>query len=102
MLNNLQTQINALNVSGNFGTPVDIRTYTSTAYTCPSDGYIKAMPNGEVNNYISVYINDVELAIHRTLSYACPPHTAIYVRKGMMVRVQYNVAPTAALFIPIS
>ena len=102
-LNGNVTQINSnLNEMQNniFDAPINIVEYTTTSYICPSDGYIKALPNGNIGDYIIVYINDVMLGTYRCISNGSPTGSSIYVRKGMKVKLAYNIEPTAE-FIPI-
>lgn len=83
-----------------FDAPINIAAYTTTSFICPSDGYIKSIPNGNNGDYVIVYINDVMLGIYRCLTSNCPIGSSIYVRKGMKVKLAYNIEPTAE-FIPI-
>ena len=73
-----------------YGTGVNLVNYTGSHYTCPNDGYISYYnPNNatDVVVYLVGASNDsptINIAVHRY------DQGAIYVRKGMRVRVSSN------------
>lgn len=82
-----------------FGTGVDISSYTSTAYTCPSDGYVM------VNTTSPSISSWAQLGINDTIYHRCgsndliPMFTSIPVKKGMELKTSGN--NYQAVFYPL-
>jgi hypothetical protein len=94
--------------SNNFGTVVDISSYTSNDYVCPSDGYFQMQ---DATHVMSVFTAAVIKGAHSGSSILLGPSllvesnwqsTIVPVKKGMFIRIVTPAASCAYSFIPLN
>lgn len=72
------------------GTGVNILGYTSTEYTAPSDGYVKAGCGATSGAFVTIYMNSEPLIRANGVSGAQMSLEALFVRKGAKLKVAYD------------
>lgn len=85
-----------------FGDSINITSYTSTAYICPSDGYVKIYAEGTtVGNKVQLEINGISAACTvRCLIANYADSASVFVKKGMQLKV--SVINGYAIFYPLA
>jgi len=77
-----------------FGTAVNVKTYTSSDYVAPSDGYLSVLAEIPSGGFAELQINGVPYRIIATSDYS--GKDMLFIRKGMKIRFS-NVIPSTAL-----
>lgn len=72
------------------GTGVNILGYTSTEYTAPSDGYVRAGCSSTSGAFVTIYMNSEPLIRANGVNGAQMSLEALFVRKGAKLKVAYD------------
>lgn len=72
------------------GTSVNILGYTSTEYTAPSDGYVRAGCSATSGAFVTIYMNSEPLIRANGVNGAQMSLEALFVRKGAKLKVAYD------------
>ena len=72
------------------GTGVNILGYTSTEYTAPSDGYVRAGCSATSGAFVTIYMNSESLIRANGVSGAQMSLESLFVRKGAKLKVAYD------------
>ena len=110
----IQTQIDNITsarAKNNFGTFVDLRNYSNTTYTCPSDGYVSVRASYRTNSKAECSLYGATGTDYLTLHVAggngsttdtTNTSNTVFVRKGMRV-TKVSLATTYDLcrFVPL-
>lgn len=82
------------------GTSVDLTSYTSSYYTFPSDGYLKAYTGGASTDRIVVKVGSFgNILIARGTDNSV---NSLFVRKGMQAKIDSSNGSVALEFIPLN
>lgn len=82
------------------GSAVTITNYTSSAYTCPQDGYIYLGATSD-GSYINVKINNKLDFRVSCSSITGNMYNCLYVKKGMTILVTYKSGNAYAFYYPL-
>ena len=96
-------EIDSALTANTFGSSINITSYTSTAYTFPSDGYLQ-LRNGEtVNDTIIALINNALSISAKTHEANRNEYNALFVKKGMTCKINTNTGSRGtAFFFPFA
>lgn len=112
VIDDMQTDIDSralnsdLNKNHTLGSGVNIKTYTSSnRYTCPSDGYVRAVHYGRSSGYVKVRIESENASNYTQFTVFAnsqdDAYETVFVRKGLKVYPSGNSGDFTLAFIPI-